>query len=245
MKILVVDDDPDIVEAVNICFALRWPDAEVLEAPDGNTALTRLAQDEPDVVILDLGLPDMDGFEVCADMRKFSQVPILILTARGGEVNRVRGLELGADDYITKPFSHIQLLARIQAVLRRTSAPLPGGDEAPFEMGGMTFDFRAREVHFKNRRLELTPTEYSLVYHLTKNWPNAILYKTLLAKVWGREYVDETDYLKVHIDRIQSKFASVDPKAEPIAAERGVGYRLALTDGNPWHPSFEHAAELP
>ena len=233
MKILIVDDDPDIVEAVNICFALRWPDAEVLEAPDGRTALDRLDRDEPDVVILDLGLPDMDGFEVCEEIRKTSQVPVLILTARGGDLNKVRGLELGADDYITKPFSHIELLDRIRAVLRRASAPLPGGNEAPFEMGGMSFDFRAREVRFKNERMQLTAIEYSLLYHLTKNWPRAVLNKTLLAKVWGREYVDETDYLGVHIRRIQSKFASIDPEAEAVAAERGVSYRLALTGGNP------------
>ena len=233
MKILVVDDDPDIVEAVNICFALRWPDAEILEAPDGTTALDRLGKDDPDVVILDLGLPDMDGFEVCEEMRKTSQVPILILTARGGEANKARGLELGADDYITKPFSHIELLARIRAVLRRASAPPPGGDEAPFEMRDMKFDFAAREVYFKGQRIQLTPIEYSLLYHLTKNWPRAVMHRTLLAKVWGREYVDETDYLKVHVQRIRSKFASIHPGAEPIATERGVGYRLALTDGSP------------
>jgi len=232
MKVLVVDDDPDIVEAVNICFALRWPDAEVGEAPDGRTALDRVENDTPDVVILDLGLPDLSGFEVCEEIRKTSQVPILILTARGGEVNKVRGLELGADDYITKPFSHIELLARIRAVLRRANARPPGGDEAPFEAGGMTFDFRAHEVLFRDQRLQLTPIEYSLLYHLTQNWPRVVLHRTLLAKVWGREYVDETDYLKVHVQRIRSKFTAVDPETDPIATERGVGYRLALTDGD-------------
>ena len=233
MKILVVDDDPDIVEAVNICFALRWPDAEVLEAPDGRTALDRLDRDKPDVVILDLGLPDMDGFEVCEEIRKTSQVPVLILTARGGDLNKVRGLELGADDYITKPFSHIELLGRIRAVLRRAGAPLPGGNEAPFEMGGMSFDFRAHEVRFRNERLQLTPIEYSLLYHLAKNWPRAVLHKTLLAKVWGREYVEDTEYLEVHIRRIHAKFTSVDPEAEPVATEGGASYRLALMDGTP------------
>ena len=125
MKVLVVDDDPDIVEAVNICFALRWPDAEVVDAPDGTTALSTFEAEEPDVVILDLGLPDMNGLEVCKTIREDSQVPILILTARGGELNKVQGLEMGADDYITKPFSHLEPLARIKAVLRRASAPTP------------------------------------------------------------------------------------------------------------------------
>ncbi|MBM3956667.1 MAG: response regulator transcription factor [Gemmatimonadetes bacterium] len=229
MKVLVVDDDPDVVEAVNICFALRWPDAEVLEAPDGATALDRVDKDEPDIVILDLGLPDIDGLEVLEEIRKSSQVPVLILTARGSEVNKVKGLEQGADDYITKPFSHIELLARIRAVLRRTSAPAPASDEEPFEIGGMRFDFRTRRVTFEGERIQLTPIEYSLLYHLTKNWPRVVPHRTLLAKVWGREYVDETDYLKVYIQRIRAKFALVAPDAAPIATERGVGYRLALT----------------
>jgi two-component system KDP operon response regulator KdpE len=228
MKVLVVDDDPDIVEAVNICFALRWPDAEVLEAPDGKTALDLVNREEPDVVILDLGLPDIDGFDVCAEIRETSQVPIIMLTARGGDVNKVRGLELGADDYITKPFSHIELLARIRAVLRRASFPPPGGDEEPFVADGLSFDFRARAVYFEGRQVQLTPIEYNLLYHLTKNWPQVVPHKTLLAKVWGREYVDETDYLKVYVQRIRSKFASINPGPEVIATERGIGYRLAL-----------------
>ena len=130
MKVLVVDDDPDIVEAVSICFALRWPDAELVDAPDGATALSTFESEEPDVVILDLGLPDMNGLEVCRKIRETSEVPILILTARGGELNKVQGLEMGADDYITKPFSHLELLARIKAVLRRAAAPL-AADQRP------------------------------------------------------------------------------------------------------------------
>ncbi len=228
MKVLVVDDDPDIAEAVGICFALRWPDAEVIDAPDGETALARFAQDSPDVVILDLGLPDMNGLDVCRSIRETSQVPILILTARGGEMNKVRGLELGADDYVTKPFSHLELLARVRAVLRRSDVHLLGTDEAPFEAGRLKFDFAAHRVYFDGHEVQLTPTEYNLLYHLTKNYPNVVQHKTLLAKVWGREYVDETDYLKVHVQRIRGKFATVAPSADPIANERGIGYRLAV-----------------
>lgn len=229
MKVLVVDDDPDIVEAVSICFALRWPDAELVDAPDGASALSTFEIEQPDVVILDLGLPDMNGLEVCRTIREDSQVPILILTARGGELNKVRGLEMGADDYITKPFSHLELLARIKAVLRRASSPLAGGDSPAFEKGDFRFDFAAHRVFAGENPVQLTKTEYGLLYHLTRNYPNVVPHKTLLAKVWGREYIDETDYLKVHVQRIRKKFSEVLPGFEPIATERGVGYRLAPT----------------
>jgi DNA-binding response OmpR family regulator len=228
MKVLVVDDDPDIVEAVSICFALRWPDAEVVEAPDGETAVAKFDSETPDVVILDLGLPDMNGLDVCTRIRERSQVPILILTARGGEMNKVRGLELGADDYITKPFSHLELLARIKAVLRRAALSPLGANEAPFEHGSFRFDFAAHRIYWQGQQVQLTPTEYNLLYHLAKNYPNVVQHKTLLAKVWGHEYVDETDYLKVHVQRIRSKFAQVSPGVDPIANERGVGYRLSV-----------------
>ena len=229
MKVLVVDDDPDIVEAVSICFALRWPDAELVDAPDGTTALSTFESEEPDVVILDLGLPDMSGLEVCKTIREDSQVPILILTARGGELNKVQGLEMGADDYITKPFSHLELLARIKAVMRRANAPSPGGDGEAFEDGDFKFDFAARRVFAGDTQIQLTKTEYGLLFHLTKNFPNVVQHKTLLAKVWGREYIDETDYLKVHVQRIRRKFAEAQRGLDPIDTERGVGYRLSIS----------------
>ena len=230
MKVLVVDYDPDIVEAVSICFALRWPDAELVDAPDGATALSAFAAEDPDVIILDLGLPDINGLEVCRSIRETSQVPILILTARGGELNKVRGLEMGADDYITKPFSHLELLARIKAVVRRASAPPPGSDGEAFVQGNFRFDFAAHLVFSGETAIQLTKTEYGLLFHLTKNYPNVVLHKTLLAKVWGREYIDETDYLKVYVQRIRRKFAEVQPELDPIATERGIGYRLAVSN---------------
>ncbi|MDG0866758.1 response regulator transcription factor [Candidatus Lucifugimonas marina] len=232
MKVLVVDDDPDIVEAVSICFALRWPDAEVVDAPDGTTALTTYDAEDPDVIILDLGLPDMNGLEVCKSIREVDQqLPILILTARGGEFNKVEGFNAGADDYITKPFSHLELLARIKAVVRRATAPTPGGEGEPFEEGEFKFDFAAHRVYAGGTHVQLTKTEYGLLFHLTKNFPNVVQHKTLLAKVWGREYVDETDYLKVHVQRIRRKFAEAQSDLDPIATERGIGYRLS-PEGN-------------
>jgi DNA-binding response OmpR family regulator len=226
MKVLVVDDDPDIVEAVGICFALRWPEVDLVEAPDGQTALERFESEQPDVVILDIGLPDMSGLEVCGRLRGQSDVPIVMLTAKDGELDKVKGLETGADDYITKPFSHLELLARIKAVLRRSAVGSIGSNDPPFESGGFMFDFAARQVSFSGHRVQLTPTEYNLLYHLTKNHPRVVQHKTLLAKVWGREYVEETEYLKVHVQRIRSKFAEIDPDFNPVENERGIGYRL-------------------
>lgn len=228
MKVLAVDDDPDIIEAVGICFALRWPEVELVQAPDGTTALQQYDAERPDVVILDIGLPDISGLEVCNRLREVTDVPIIMLTARDSELDMVKGLETGADDYITKPFSHLELLARIKAVLRRTAVGSLGTNEAPFIDGQFSFEFSDHSVSYGGQKIPLTPTEYNLLYHLTKNHPNVVQRRTLLAKVWGREYIDETEYLKVHVQRIRAKFAAVNPDFDPIENERGVGYRLNL-----------------
>jgi DNA-binding response OmpR family regulator len=230
MRVLVVDDDPDILEAVNICFALRWEDAELIEAPDGTTAIQRFRETNPDVVILDLNLPDIDGFQVCSTIRQTSDVPVIMLTARGGEVDKVKGLEMGADDYITKPFSHLELLARVRAVLRRYQLGAVGSDEQPFDKGPLHFNFAAHRVEYGGEQVPLTPLEWNLMYHLVKNYPNVVEHRTLLAKVWGREYIDEMDYLKVHVQRIRSKFGSVNAAADVISNERSVGYRLSVSE---------------
>ncbi len=226
MRVLVIDDEPDIVEIVQLTFGLRWPEAEVVHAASGEAGVECVASDMPDVVILDIGLPDMDGFEVCQRIRHFSEVPILMLTARHEELDKVRGLELGADDYITKPFSHIELLARVRAVLRRTESSVPANEGPPFDDGVVHVDYGSREVGVRGQRVHLTPIEYGLLYHLTRN-PNRVLtFRTLLAKVWGREYMDETDYLKVHIQHLRKKLGD-DPQDDAmIVNERGVGYKF-------------------
>ena len=226
MRVLVIDDEPDIVEIVQLTFGLRWPEAEVLHASSGEAGIDAVARESPDVVILDIGLPDMDGFEVCQRIRHFSEVPVLMLTARHEELDKVRGLELGADDYITKPFSHIELLARVRAVLRRTESSVPANEGPPYDDGALRIDYASREVSVHGERIRLTPIEYGLLYHLTRN-PNRVLtFRTLLAKIWGREYVEETDYLKVHIQHLRKKLGD-DPQSDPmIVNERGVGYKF-------------------
>jgi len=203
---------------------LRWADAEIVHAARGSDALEKLRADGADIVLLDLGLPDKDGKEVIVEMRRFSDAPIIVLTARAQEIEIVRSLESGADDYIVKPFSSTELLARIGAVLRR--AQLLPGNEPPFVCPGLSMDFSSREILRHRKPVKLTPLEYSLLYHLVKNSGKVLSHKTLLAKVWGREYIEEIEYLKVHMQRLRAKLEDDPHNPTLIVTERGVGYRF-------------------
>jgi two-component system KDP operon response regulator KdpE len=225
MKILVVDDEPDIVEVVNLCFSLRWPEADVMATGTGEEALKLIEQDRPDFILLDINLPGIDGFQVCQEVRSFTDVPIVMLSARDSEVDKVRGLEMGADDYITKPFSHLELLARVRAVVRRYQAQMPSVGEV-FESGSLKIDYASRTVTVNGNQVRLTPTEYSLLFHLSRNAGRVLPHQTLLAKVWGREYTDEIDYLKVYIRRLRQKLEGDSETIGHIVSERGVGYKF-------------------
>ncbi len=225
MKVLVVDDEADVIEVVNLCFSLRWPEAEVLAAKNADEALDLIESHAPDLILLDIVLPGMDGFHLCQEVRRFSDVPIIMLTARDSEVDKVRGLEMGADDYVTKPFSHLELLARVRAVLRRYQSQLPAVGEM-FESGDLRIDYGSRTVTVRGQPVRLTPTEYSLLFHLTRNAGRVLPHHTLLAKVWGREYVDEMDYLKVYIRRLRQKLEADPETIGRIVSERGVGYKF-------------------
>ncbi len=221
MRVLVIDDEADISEIVRLTFGLRWPEAEVLSVATGEAGVEAASSLSPDLILLDVGLPDIDGFEVCERIRAISDVPIVMLTARHEEVDKVRGLELGADDYVTKPFSHIELLARVRAVLRRAESQAPTREGPP-----LYIDYESRTVTVDGQEVKLTPIEYGLLYHLTRNENRVLTFRTLLAKVWGREYMDETDYLKVHIQHLRRKLGD-DPQGEAmIVNERGVGYKF-------------------
>ena len=229
MRILAVDDEPEVIEIVKLCFHLRWPEAEVIAAGTGQEALAAIEGQAPDLVLLDIMLPDIDGFEVCEEVRRFSDVPIIMLTARDAEVERVRGLEMGADDYITKPFSHLELLARSRAVLRRYQNQPPAVGET-FQSGNFQMDYAARRVTVDDKQVRLTPIEYGLLYHLTRNAGRVLAHRTLLAKVWGREYTSELEYLKVYIRRLRNKLCEEMGATISIESERGVGYRLVPAD---------------
>ncbi len=230
MRILVVDDAPDVVESVRLGFMLQWRDVEVMGAATGEEALEVIEARHPDVVLLDVGLPGMDGFGTLREIRAFSDVPVLMLTARDDAMDKVKGLELGADDYVTKPFNHLELMARVRAVLRRHEMPPPTSRAPSFRALDLEVDFAVQEARLRGERLELTPTEYKLLYHLVRNAGHILQHGTLLAKVWGREYVDEVDYLRVYVRRLRDKLGDDPEHPRYIRTERGLGYRFIARD---------------
>jgi DNA-binding response OmpR family regulator len=226
MKVLCIDDAPDILEVLSLSLKMRWPDAEILKAEDGPAALEIFERDNPDILIVDLGLPGMDGYEVIRRIRRHSDVPIVILSIRDEEQDIVKGLELGADDYITKPFGHLQLLARIQAVLRRASSA-PSGTEEPIEVGELRINPNTREVYVGDRSISLTQTEYSILYHLACNIGRVLTHQSLVSKVWGGDAVEDRHLLTVHMNHLRSKMGNTGRGPGLILTERGVGYRIA------------------
>ncbi len=225
MKVVVIDDSPDIAEVVSLCFQLRWSGAEVVSASDGSKGLELIEAENPDMVILDIGLPDMDGFQVLKEIRRFSQVPVIMLTVRDEDVNVAKGLELGADDYITKPFSHIELIARVQAVMRRTQG-LPVTEEKPFVSGKLLVDFASNEVKLNGKPANLTSTETKLLYYLIRNEGHLLTHESLLRKVWGDRYVDARGLLRVHIQHLRQKLGDSSDPPSIVVTEHGMGYKF-------------------
>ncbi len=230
-KILIVDDEARILRLVR--SNLEPSGYKVLTAMDGDSALTAAEQNDPDLIILDLMLPKIDGFEVCRRLREFSTVPIIILTAKGEEVDKVKGLELGADDYLTKPFGVPELLARIKAVLRRTRVPPTQRQEPVFNLSNFSVNFAQRRVVAHGVDVKLSPTEYKLLYELVTNAGRVVLHQDLLARVWGREYRDETEYLRVYIRYLRQKIEEDPSQPKLILTEPGVGYRFAAPADQP------------
>jgi len=226
MKVLIVEDSPDIVDTISLCFELRWPEVEVVSTAEGKKGIALIKTENLSLVILDLGLPDMDGFEVLKDVRTFSDVPVIIVTVRGDEVDRVRGLELGADDYITKPFSHIELLARIKAVLRRTQLQRFETGKKMFSSPRFSIDFTSRAVTVDGNPVRLTPIEYNLLQYLVVNADTVLTHWALLEKVWGEEYTNAPEYLKVYVQRLRNKLEEDPSNPKLIISERGIGYKF-------------------
>jgi two-component system KDP operon response regulator KdpE len=223
VKILVVDDEPDVVKVVRMSFQVQEPTWEVLAAYDGEEALAVLEKEHPNLILLDIMMPEISGFDVLKELRLFSDVPVIILTAKEDEIDKVMGLNLGADDYITKPFGHLELLARVKAVLRRAQG-MPLAHELPFTSGDVHVDFERRQVTVEGQPVSLTGTEYRLLYHLVRNAGQVLTHETLLARAWGREYTDEIDYLKVYISRLRNKLEKDPRNPRYILTEYGVGY---------------------
>ncbi len=223
-RILVVDDEERMVHFIRL--NLEHDGFQVIEAFRGSQALDRLRSDLPDLVLLDVMMPDIDGFEVLRTIREITSVPVIMLTAKGEEDDRIRGLELGADDYITKPFSPRELVSRVKAVLRRTELSSPGTQELIEVDDRLKLDFNRREVWVEGELVQLRPTEYRLLYHLVQNAGWVLTHDQILTKVWGYEYQDEPHYVRLYINYLRKKLEKDPSNPEYILTERGVGYRF-------------------
>ncbi len=223
-RILVVDDEERMVRFIRL--NLEHDGFLVSEAFNGRQALEKLRDDTPDLILLDVMMPDMNGFEVLQMIREISNVPVIMLTAKGEEDDRIRGLELGADDYITKPFSPREMISRIKAVLRRTEGA-SGSMHGLIEVDDrLKIDFDRREVWLDGKLVKLRPTEYRLLYHLVQNAGWVVSHDQLLTKVWGYEYRDEPHYVRLYINYLRKKLEEDPSNPRYILTERGVGYRF-------------------
>ena len=226
-KILVIDDDPELVRLVEYTLS---KDYEVYKAYDGPEGLRQADAVQPDLVILDIMMPGMDGWEVCRRLREKSEVPILMLTAKGREEDIVRGLDLGADDYLTKPFSVKELEARVRAILRR-AAWRPGTESVTYSDGYLTIDVKDRTVLVNGKPVKLTPTEFRLLAELVQNAGRVLTHRQLLESVWGWEYMDDIDYVRIYIWRLRQRIEKEPSEPQYILTEYGVGYRFGGRNG--------------
>jgi DNA-binding response OmpR family regulator len=224
-RILVVDDEPRMINFIRMNLELEGH--QVIEAHTGLEALEAVRTKLPDIVLLDVMMPELDGFEALRMLREFSNIPVIMLTAKGEENDKVYGLELGADDYIAKPFGPRELSSRIKAVLRRTEAPSSAPDQAILKIDDrLSVDFNRREVIVNGERIKLRPTEYRLLYHLIENTGWTVPHDQLLAKVWGYEYRDEAHYVRLYVNYLREKIEEDPSNPKYILTERGVGYRF-------------------
>ena len=223
MKVLIIEDDREIIEAISLAFQIRWPEAGVVSTRLGEKGSELVESEAPDIVILDLGLPDMSGFDVLHRIRLFSDVPIIILTVRAEEVDVVKGLEWGADDYIIKPFRQLELLARVKALIRR----LTPSEEETLSYGPLRLEVAAGQLHYDSKEIALTITENRIMGHLMKNAGFIVTHSSLAEAVWGDDYPGAADSLKVHIRRLREKLEPDPSHPRFILTKTGVGYFLA------------------
>lgn len=219
-RVLVVDDEPQICRLLKV--SLETYDYTVVTVATGEEALEQIPVFKPDIILLDLGLPDVDGKELARRIRTWSGVPIIVLTARGREEEKIEALDSGADDYVTKPFSIGELTARMRASLRRVA----GGSTPVITCGGLAVDIASRRVSVNGREVKLTPTEYEIMKHLALNAGKVLTHKQLLQAVWGPGYGDDTHYLRVYVGQLRRKIEENPACPRYIVTESGVGYRL-------------------
>jgi len=227
VRIITADDDPQLLRL--IARNLEFEGYDVTTASDGAIALEQVERLAPDLVLLDVMMPRMDGFSVCQRVREFSAVPIILITARGQDQDKVKGLDLGADDYLTKPFSVEELLARVRAVLRRTqfrSDDTPGGRVTTTTIGALAIDYTQHLVTLNEQEITLTPTEYRLLAYLAQNAGRVLTQDLLLEHVWGADYIGESHMLQVNINRLRRKLETDPTHPQYLKTKVGIGYLL-------------------
>ncbi len=227
MKVLVIEDTQEVLDIISLCLSVRWPDSNVVATPSGSTGLDLFRSESPDLVLLDLGLPDLDGMDVLEHIRKVSSVPIIIVTGRGEEKSRVKGLEGGADDYIVKPFSHNELLARIRAVMRRGVRKSAQSDDGVVKGRGISIDFAGHILMVDGQEVSLAPTEWSLLAQLAGRDGKVATHKDLAESVWGVDQMDPAA-IKMAVRRLRLKLGDDAVPPRIIRSHRGVGYSFDL-----------------
>ncbi len=223
MRVLIIEDSAQIVEAISLCLELRWPEVTISDVEKGTRGIEILQSESFDIVILDLNLPDIDGFEVLDRVRSFSNVPVIIVSVRGQEKDQAKGLEMGADDYIVKPFRPRDLVARVNAVLRRTHVPQATGEQPSVVRGKLILKLTTSEVHLGEEMIKLTQTECKLLYVLMKNAEHTLSSEYISQDVWGKADMN-TDRVRTYIRRLRDKLNDKPP--EIILTEHGGGYRF-------------------
>lgn len=225
LKLLVVDDAPDIVRVVVAAARMAWPSCRVITAASGSEALQLFSEDPPDLVVLDVSMPPPDGFSVCRQMRKMSKVPILMLTVRNATLDKIQAFDLGADDYMTKPFDALELQAHLRALMRRAKG-YPPDDGPDVTLGDLSVNFANHEVRLRGEILSLTSNEYHLLEELVNHAGQVLPHEYLLKQIWGPEYADAVHYLKVLVGRLRRKLGDDTERPRYIHTEWGLGYRF-------------------
>ena len=225
MKLLIIEDDEQIIEAISLAFQIRWPEVHIVSTHSGRKGVELVESELPDIVILDLGLPDMNGFDVLRLIRQFSQVPIIIVTVRAEEADIIKGLEWGADDYIIKPFRQLELLARVKAQIRRQNPD----EDVQLVSGPLKLNSLTGQLYNRGREINLTVTETNILSHLMRNAGHIVTHSSLAEVVWGDDYPGAADSLKVHIRRLREKIEENPSNPQLIITKPGVGYSLSRT----------------
>jgi len=222
MKVLIIEDDKSIIDAVNVAFEFRWPDAVLLGAQSGKRGISMARSESPDIIILDLNLPDISGFDVLKEIRQISTVPVIILTVRSDDEDVMRGLEAGADNYIIKPFNYLTLLARVKAVLRRTEMIPFAGSHNNLVNARLSIDFVNQKIKVNNRLVKFTPAEYRLLTTLVKNKDQIVPYSAISEQTWGKPYTGNTGNIRSCVRRLRKKLQDSPPQM--ILNKQGLGY---------------------